>query len=519
MGELSALFAALLRQFFLGTHDMAKAGIDLLLHDGTSMKVFVEFGAMLADEAALHSAYQCRGASGLKPCALCSNIFNWKVPRDVVLHDPSGTARYHTCFDVDAIKLHTTGTLRAVAQRLAAASAVMTAANLEELQTRLGFNYVPKGVLQDAELRALCNPVSHLLFDTMHVYYVNGIFNNHVGRLIESVKPYGLTYQQLHDYASCWTWPARVKGNTGTDAFAGKRAESSWKAGVFKCTASEALCLMPVISRFVEAVVLTSSLAAGRHAACFLLLAKVLELLEQTPRGGVTPQELQRAIVAHLNAYKMLYGEEWMPIKFHLSMHFPTFLGRWGILPNCFVLERKHKRPKVFANEIQNTSFNWERSTLREVTVNHFADLERKGHFQAAACLVDPYTPRATTMLKIRDEMGIGADFVVMTARKARINEFEIVSNGDVVLVQPAEAANNRFAGQVKYFVALEDPAGESEVFVQIERWTLIAEGSRCSKWRRSVNDLVFISAAEIVCSVIWARSGNTASVLKCIKL
>ena len=262
---------------------MATTGISLILHDGSVLTIFIEFGMLVADEAALHAAYQFKGASGLKNCALCSNVFNWRSARDAVAADTSGIARYHTCCEVRDLRLHSLATLTAIANRLSAAAAAgMSQRNLAELATRLGFNYIPDGIMQDNELRALADPTAHLLYDTMHIYYVNGIFGNHVGRLVEALKPHGVTYATLRTYVSHWTWPTHVKKASLTDPFEGKRAKSSWDDGVFKCTASEALSLMPVVAQFVEASVLAmASDDARRDGACFMLLVKVLEFIEQ----------------------------------------------------------------------------------------------------------------------------------------------------------------------------------------------------------------------------------------------
>ena len=85
--------------------------------------MFVNFGMMLSDEAALHAAYQCKGASGLKPCALCSNVFNMQTHRDVVGADPTGTARYHIDCTIADLRLHNLDTVTAIARRLQAAAA------------------------------------------------------------------------------------------------------------------------------------------------------------------------------------------------------------------------------------------------------------------------------------------------------------------------------------------------------------------------------------------------------------
>ena len=515
-GQLSRLFCHIVLSFFSQDgHNFASAGIHLTLHDGTSLRIFMNYGMSLADEAALHSAYQCKGASGLKPCAICANIFNWSNVRDVVANDASGISRYHTCCEIRDIVLHTPATLHTTVQRLAAAAAAgMSAAKLAELETRLGWNLVARGIMQDDYLRPLVEPTQHMLYDTMHVYFVNGIFNVHVGRLMESLKPYSITYQTLERYVCRWNWPARIKGNAGSDALAGKRAKSSSSDGVFKCTAAEALSLVPVMAQFVKAAVLTSnSDEAKRHGACFMLLSKVLDLVEASARGNTTPQELQRAIVAHLRTFKALYGDAYMPIKFHLSIHFPMFLERWGLLPNCFVLERKHRTPKRFANEHRNTSSHWEASILRECTTLHFAELDRRRckrrHFEAAACLVSPTTPSRRMMTLLSSELRAGPDDRILASRKARVNEWETCSQNDVVRV----SGSPDFVGKIKFFASLS-VNGQDHVFAGILRWAPLAEGHRCTKWRAVDDNLTLVMADEILCSLIWSESGGISTVL-----
>ena len=500
---------------------MATGGISLLLHDGSVLIIFIEFGMMLADEAALHSAYQFKGASGLKNCALCSNVFNWRSARDAVAADTTGISRYHTCCELRDLRLHTRATLTAIVKRLAAAAAAgMSRRNLEELETRLGFNYIPDGIMQDNVLRALADPTEHLLYDTMHIYYVNGIFGNHVGRLLEALKPHGITYATLRTYVSHWTWPSNVKKQSLTDPLEGKRAKSSWDDGVFKCTASEALSLMPVVAQFVEASVLAMASAdARRHGACFMLLINVLQLIEKSARGATTPANLQRAIVAHLRTFKALYGDEWMPVKFHMSIHLPMFLQRWGFLPNCFVLERKHRVPKKYANDMRNTSGDWEKSVLRECTAAHFAELERNTtHFQAAACLIDAFAPKAAMLKTLLSALGVHHipdahhGIELTTARTARINEWETCAKQDVVLIK---SGVDEFVAQIRFFVSIHDrAAAHDHTLAGVERWRKVAAGNRCSKWQRSVDDLKLVVVDEIACSLIWADSGGLASVL-----
>ena len=511
-GELSNFFRIILLSFFSKhCHNMATSGIELLLHNGSSLRVFVNFGMMLSDEAALHAAYQCKGASGLKPCALCSNVFNMQTHRDVVGADPTGIARYHTDCTIADLRLHNLDTVTAIARRLqAAAAAGISSRNLQELETRLGFNYAPHGVLQDDYLRPIADPTQHLMYDTMHIYYVNGIFGNHVGRLVEALKPFGVTYETIGTYVSRWTLPSRGGKRGLADGFVGKRAKASWDDGRFKCTASEALSLVPILGQFVEASVLTmANNVAKQHGASFMLLVKVLELIEGCARDATTPRELQHAIVAHLRSFRALYGVEWMPIKFHLSLHLPMFLQRWGFLPNCFVLERKHRTPKKCANDMRNTSSQWETSVLRECTAAHFAELAKDTQFKAGSGLEDAYTPSKAMHTQLLTALGIARDAAdelqIATSRMARINEWETCYKSDVVLVKSDE----EYVGQIMFFVSVSDPTSAAEhVLCGLARWRRISGGRRCSKWQRCA-EVTMVMVDEIAGSLVWADSAD----------
>ena len=65
--------------FTSGGFNFASPGLQLDLHGGTPLRVLLTLGGMVADEAALHGVFCCKGASGLKPCFLCQNVFNAQI--------------------------------------------------------------------------------------------------------------------------------------------------------------------------------------------------------------------------------------------------------------------------------------------------------------------------------------------------------------------------------------------------------------------------------------------------------
>ena len=137
---LGGLTAAVLHAFFGATgHDVRLAGIQLELKSGRIIHVWLDLKHLLADEAALHAMFACKGASGLKVCMLCANVFNDKfVPCSEDLARHGGVT--HTCGDTRRLQLQTETSLRAIQARLQAAKLAMTKRAFEELEKHLGWN-------------------------------------------------------------------------------------------------------------------------------------------------------------------------------------------------------------------------------------------------------------------------------------------------------------------------------------------------------------------------------------------
>jgi len=82
---MSCIFrAALEHMFFPPSCDLSTAGMHFEFGDGSIMHTRFEFSLVLADEAALHALLLCKGSGGLKPCALCSNVFNRNEQRGIL---------------------------------------------------------------------------------------------------------------------------------------------------------------------------------------------------------------------------------------------------------------------------------------------------------------------------------------------------------------------------------------------------------------------------------------------------
>ena len=186
VGGVSGLAKSIVGLFSGETaHDMATAGITVG-RPGRCMHLFLNVGAILADEGAIHAIYACKGAGGLKPCLMCRNVYDAKNVREVVERDTTGTAVHHACAD-NAKLLPLTGTvLNAIFRQLAAIAALpKSKGRLEEAQTSLGWTHCPGSLLQSgAGLLNRFLPLDTCIWDSTHALFVNGVFNAHMGQLM-----------------------------------------------------------------------------------------------------------------------------------------------------------------------------------------------------------------------------------------------------------------------------------------------------------------------------------------------
>ena len=506
-GGVSAITAAIVDMCFgEGVHNLHKAGVHVPRSTGGFLHIHASLGMVIADEAALHMMFMCKGSSGLKPCMLCANVFNASDERDVLKHDSTGLAVNHTCSDFGKIVQHTSATIRALIRRLDEGARTLTKGAFAELQTRLGWNFVPGALVLEPRLLNICDPVRVVLYDYMHVFFVNGVFNSNVGLLMSALKPHNITYHMMDQYIKEWTWPKQF--GDAHDVMSADRARSSWENTSLKATASESLGLMPVLACFFDKVRRNSSVhEVLDHATCFLGLVRIIEDIMRTARSAVDCDALERSISAYLSAFKALYGEDQMTPKMHYIMHFADFIRRWHYLPGCFVLERKHKLPKRYANPLTNLNYDWESFVHREVTHQHVAQLEETAMFDDGAALLSPFPLSKRFTATLQKDLGVGPGVTFMTSSQARMNEWDKCSKGDVVLL------HNGTVGEVVLHAAFQQDA-EWTCFTSLRTWERAGEDNRCWTWRASRSPLLCL-LSDIKCALIWAETGATRRTLK----
>ena len=505
LGGFSGLLASVMMTFFGAQgHNVKLAGISLALQDGSRQHVWMSLAAFLADEAAIHAGLCCKGSSGLKPCVLCANIFNFNIRRDIVARDATGVAQHHVIHDVSKLKLHTKDTIEAIIRRLEADHNTLNQREFAELQTTLGWNYAPGSIMFNEVTRSLIDPTSTTTYDWMHIIFVHGIFGANMGQVMLKLKEQGVTYAKLHSYLQDFKWPRSISTVSGKDTCEPKRAKSCWSDGLFKATASESLSVLPVFANyftdFIHGNPPPAAFAKG-VAANLLQLVRIVELIIRSSRCSVAPVLLQNAIKEYLEGYVQLHGPEGMIIKFHYLLHLPAFLKKHGFLPNCFVHERKHRMPKRFANHNMNITSAWDSSVTKDVTCHHLQALqEDDGRFDVRSSLIQAHAPSKRILNALVSQFGEGN---YMVANRARSPTYEQFYRRDMVIYREAGAQS---LGQVTMIVSAE-VNGECILVAVVDDFAHVRNTRRGDEWRPSgMRRVCHLDA--ILGAVVWRNVG-----------
>ena len=373
-GGISCATRLLLREMFFGPSMLAGAGAPVALANGTSMLVRARLSKLLADMDAFKGILCLRGANGWKPCLRCKNVIlkggsvdgDGGYFVDICCHEH---ARFEGHSDADVWKLW---------DDLAAAAATagqpghMKKGNFKKLDKASGFNYHPKGLLEDKELRAVVKP-SAMTYDSMHNLWSNGTVGWEVFGFVKACqRKADIGWPELHRFTRRWQFPSS-HGRTAKQMFTPGHETACKKS--FKAGASELISIFSVLLAFAEerAVRIASlerEMASLR--ACGLLADAFLKV----KRGRAPPRsDFIAAAEVHLNLHKQAYGTKYVKPKHHYVFHNaeqePKEL-------DCFVTERHNKMAKAVAEPVENTA-RMEATTLAGCVLQQVRQLEEMG--------------------------------------------------------------------------------------------------------------------------------------------
>ena len=325
----------------------------------------------IADGDAHRAFFNIKGASAIRPCPICRNVLkkNHKAARRSRYAVDISCTNYKTfdyCTDADSFANY---------DRLAAAHGVLGAGKFKALEQAMGLSYNPLSIIGLVALRHMMLPVSQIVLDWMHCFFVGGIFNHTVQKLMRVGKKV-CNFELLRTYiGSDWILPGYIRGLANLNGvFTDGREKAMFKSkGGMKGSASEMLTVYPMMRRFVESFVVGSaggSLDSG--CAVFIAICDLIDTIMAAKKGFYINVEeggkaIRDATILYMDITVKTWGRAGTWPKFHWVWHIWQQFLRDGAIYDTFALERKHQLTKHFASKVRN-SLRFDKSvTMRSI--------------------------------------------------------------------------------------------------------------------------------------------------------
>ena len=165
-------------------------------------------------------------------------------------------------------------------------------------------------------------------------------------------------YQHLHDWMQRWHWPNQVAG-----------AATVFETGSFQASACETLSAAPVLKKYFRDIALpmaTEQLEAPMTNS--ILACDVVEIIGAVNQGA-TPELLDDAVTAWETAHVASYGDATWVFKHQQPGHLVKMWKKFGMWPNCYTMERKHKASKRVCTDHLDTK-SYEQAVMEDITLD-----------------------------------------------------------------------------------------------------------------------------------------------------
>ena len=349
VGGLSYVFTKLLQLF-----DVFAGGI-LLPGDDEPFMFNAVLGGVLADLVGHQALTAWKGPNAIRACTRCANLNTRRAGKsdtevDLTDHDD----RLFLAATDEEIYL-----LIDNLQTLVESGALGSTAQ-DKLETELGFNHEPHGILLDRAMRGTYSPTQHPLTDWMHTFCQDGVASVEMALLLKRLASH---HQPPVTNPMVQTFINECTGPLGFAKVEGIWVESKrLKGKALKAFSSMVIGLVPCLALLLTVYDVASQLP--EEVECFMLLADIFGILTLGPRESMRYiGRLRDLVIAHHRLFVKLYPDQVRP-KLHHAHHVVSSMKQLGYLLACFVTERKHK----LVNQVAVHTFrNFEHTTLVDV--------------------------------------------------------------------------------------------------------------------------------------------------------
>lgn len=349
-GGLAVVMATILRKFL----DAFASGVILPCGERT-ITITAKFNGFLADLLAIKQITGWKGTGGLRGCLECGNLTNGRAKRhgeiDWATHDHNSFAKL------------TRDDLFSIIDELADLAPRLPTRDLQALQTDIGFNHVPSGLLQDRALRATLDPSVHFLRDAMHCLVQDGMLNWETYQIMYSMKHKLVPPVRVCDFRTFAATVHLPKSQKAIDETWLADARFRASDACLHSFASYMLSIVPAMFMFLEYMEIDRMLPAEFDS--FRSAHMILQLCNLGPSAAAQRVDtLQTLLETHHAQFTNIYGGNLCKPKHHHSHHLVDHARYLKKLITCWVTERKHKETKRVGLHVFR---NYEHVVLRDL--------------------------------------------------------------------------------------------------------------------------------------------------------
>lgn len=342
-------------------------GVTIVLPTMGATPFRADFTINFADEAALKTASDFKGASGVLPCMKCKNVMYNRALRAIAAGDYCVGL---DCTDVSKFDCRTDEDVWDAVDHLIASRATMGVGEFEEEQKIYGLGFNEHGFFFNAD-REFVLPMTSLRFEPSHIWFA-GVANEEIAKMmatLESLRP-KITWKMVAEYFDGdFQWPSYVsnKGRSLSQCFNAVRRKATRKAGEFKAGLTETFMVVPLLNHFLETEVRPNAPAEIIDKLdSFNLLADVVhsyKLLKNTSTAMAVLPRFRRECEQHFPAFLKAYPGSTITWKRHATLHISDQVEADGMMYDALACERKHYEVKTACSNITKTA-TFERSAL-----------------------------------------------------------------------------------------------------------------------------------------------------------
>ena len=343
-GGVSGACKALFRYLFVDGQPNFTAGFGIRLPGLGARLIRASLKHIVADAAALKYLFQSKGASGLKPCMECTNVWrkNHGVDQEnaLTVASPPPFEKRSDDYLFETYDFLETQQFEA---------------NFEVLLQAAGLNYCPGGLLADRGLRNIVKPIAQRFDDWPHVFFRRGTFQVELKLFLQRSSRFGVGWERFRNLdAAEWKSPRHTMSlsrSVGKSIFSEYREHVSHN--VIKWNISECLLAYPLIRFGIDTLPPELQNELKHEIESMHALLHMVDVIIESKKTSSYKRNCRDLVTLHAKHIRLLvaaYGADACIPKHHSAYHILNQLEMFDYLPDSLTLERKHKKAKAFGD-------------------------------------------------------------------------------------------------------------------------------------------------------------------------